>query len=138
MASMVEIPMPYSCHRRSLYITEDWSCVIAFLKCCSEYWGQALGDLTKPSPTPPSDGYVLYDIPEHIPIQPGRRQFLQGRLPGLPGFDRYMFHMELERGGAGMMAEVSGKGKRRGRFEFMMDGQGATFLEKWLKQGSTP
>ncbi|XP_059425938.1 complement C3-like [Carassius carassius] len=34
---MREIPMPYSCNRRSLYITEDRSCVSAFLRCCKEY-----------------------------------------------------------------------------------------------------
>uniref|UniRef100_A0A8C1JE12 Uncharacterized protein n=1 Tax=Cyprinus carpio TaxID=7962 RepID=A0A8C1JE12_CYPCA len=36
MDGMREIPMPYSCYRRSLYITEDWSCVLAFLRCLRE------------------------------------------------------------------------------------------------------
>ncbi|XP_053085324.1 complement component c3b, tandem duplicate 2 [Pangasianodon hypophthalmus] len=48
---MREIPMPYSCHRRSLYITEDWSCVMAFLQCCSKYRGEVLGIITPPPPT---------------------------------------------------------------------------------------
>ncbi|KAF4097808.1 hypothetical protein G5714_021816 [Onychostoma macrolepis] len=48
---MREIPMPYSCYRRSFYITEDWSCVLAFLRCCAEYRGEELGDVTRPPPT---------------------------------------------------------------------------------------
>ncbi|XP_059399391.1 ophiophagus venom factor-like [Carassius carassius] len=50
---MREIPMPYSCYRRSLYITEDWSCVLAFLRCCAEYRGEELGVVTRPPPTTP-------------------------------------------------------------------------------------
>ncbi|KAL0159936.1 hypothetical protein M9458_043661, partial [Cirrhinus mrigala] len=48
---MREIPMPYSCYRRSLYITEDWSCVLAFLRCCAEYRGEELGVVTRPTTT---------------------------------------------------------------------------------------
>uniref|UniRef100_A0A8C2FS32 Complement component c3b, tandem duplicate 2 n=1 Tax=Cyprinus carpio TaxID=7962 RepID=A0A8C2FS32_CYPCA len=48
---MREIPMPYSCYRRSLYITEDWTCVLAFLRCCAEYRGEELGVVTRPPPT---------------------------------------------------------------------------------------
>ncbi|XP_048037426.1 complement C3-like [Megalobrama amblycephala] len=48
---MREIPMPYSCYRRSLYITEDWSCVLAFLRCCAEYRGEELGVITRPPTT---------------------------------------------------------------------------------------
>lgn len=43
--------MPYSCYRRSLYITEDWSCVLAFLRCCAEYRGEELGVVTRPPTT---------------------------------------------------------------------------------------
>lgn len=43
--------MPYSCYRRSLYITEDWSCVLAFLRCCAEYRGEELGVITRPPTT---------------------------------------------------------------------------------------
>lgn len=50
---MREIPMPYSCRRRALYITENWSCVIAFLQCCSKYRGEELGIITPPEPTTP-------------------------------------------------------------------------------------
>ncbi|XP_016427581.1 complement C3-like [Sinocyclocheilus rhinocerous] len=48
---MREIPMPYSCYRRSLYITEDWSCVLAFLRCCAEYRGEELCVVTRPPTT---------------------------------------------------------------------------------------
>ncbi|XP_056125689.1 complement component c3b, tandem duplicate 2 isoform X1 [Rhinichthys klamathensis goyatoka] len=48
---MREIPMPYSCYRRSLYITEDWSCVLAFLHCCAQYRGEELGVVTRPPTT---------------------------------------------------------------------------------------
>ncbi|XP_048016621.1 LOW QUALITY PROTEIN: complement C3-like [Megalobrama amblycephala] len=37
---MREIPMHYSCLHRSLYITEDWCCMLAFLRCCVEYRGE--------------------------------------------------------------------------------------------------
>ncbi|KAM7010114.1 complement C3-like [Tautogolabrus adspersus] len=35
-----EIPMPYSCMRRSLYITEGWECIRAFRYCCATYRNQ--------------------------------------------------------------------------------------------------
>ncbi|XP_062845847.1 complement C3-like [Trichomycterus rosablanca] len=50
---MREIPMPYSCRRRALYITEPWSCVLAFLQCCAHYRGEVLGVVTPPPPTTP-------------------------------------------------------------------------------------
>uniref|UniRef100_A0A8C5DA84 Complement component c3b, tandem duplicate 2 n=1 Tax=Gouania willdenowi TaxID=441366 RepID=A0A8C5DA84_GOUWI len=34
------IPMPYSCTRRSLYITEGAECILAFRYCCAHYRGQ--------------------------------------------------------------------------------------------------
>uniref|UniRef100_H3CLD7 Complement component c3b, tandem duplicate 2 n=1 Tax=Tetraodon nigroviridis TaxID=99883 RepID=H3CLD7_TETNG len=34
-----DIPMPYSCTRRSLYITEGWDCIRAFRHCCASYRG---------------------------------------------------------------------------------------------------
>lgn len=59
--------MPYSCYRRSLYITEDWSCVLAFLRCCAEYRGEELGVITRPPTTtipptttpPPTTHFIL-------------------------------------------------------------------------------
>ncbi|KAI5088907.1 hypothetical protein C0J45_21479 [Silurus meridionalis] len=50
---MRDIPMAYSCRRRALYIGEEWSCVIAFLMCCSKYRGEELGVVTPPPPTTP-------------------------------------------------------------------------------------
>ncbi|ROL49878.1 Venom factor [Anabarilius grahami] len=43
VGGMKEIPMPYSCLRRSLYITEGLCCALAFLHCCAEYRGEDLG-----------------------------------------------------------------------------------------------
>ncbi|XP_067272243.1 complement C3-like [Pseudorasbora parva] len=66
---MREIPMSYSCYRRSLYITEDWSCVLAFLRCCAEYKGEELGVITRPptttippttTPPPTTTEFMLY------------------------------------------------------------------------------
>ncbi|XP_029706634.1 complement C3-like [Takifugu rubripes] len=34
------IPMPYSCTRRSFYITEGWECIRAFRYCCATYRNQ--------------------------------------------------------------------------------------------------
>ncbi|XP_053275525.1 complement C3 [Pleuronectes platessa] len=47
-----EIPMPYSCTRRSLYITEGWECIRAFRYCCATYRDQ-LFDTEVPT-TPPT------------------------------------------------------------------------------------
>ncbi|KAL7831473.1 hypothetical protein SRHO_G00309760 [Serrasalmus rhombeus] len=84
MAGMREIPMPYSCHRRSLYITENWSCVIAFLECCSQYWGQELGVITPPPPTtaePPPTHHFPRTLEEREMVlsQPNLRVFHAGK-----------------------------------------------------------
>nr|XP_019959614.1 PREDICTED: complement C3-like [Paralichthys olivaceus] len=47
-----EIPMPYSCTRRSLYITEGWECIRAFRYCCATYRDQ-LFDTEVPTTPPP-------------------------------------------------------------------------------------
>uniref|UniRef100_UPI003AAB8061 venom factor-like n=1 Tax=Centroberyx gerrardi TaxID=166262 RepID=UPI003AAB8061 len=47
-----EIPMPYSCTRRSLYITEGWECIQAFRHCCAHYRDQEL-DTRRPTTPPP-------------------------------------------------------------------------------------
>ncbi|KAM4611258.1 venom factor-like [Polymixia lowei] len=47
-----EIPMPYSCTRRSLYITEDWECIRAFRYCCAHYRDQVF-DTRRPTTAPP-------------------------------------------------------------------------------------
>ncbi len=61
--------MPYSCYRRSLYITEDWSCVLAFLRCCAEYRGEELGVVTRPpTTTPPTTTPPSTTTPLHTSI----------------------------------------------------------------------
>uniref|UniRef100_A0A3B3DU03 Complement component c3b, tandem duplicate 1 n=1 Tax=Oryzias melastigma TaxID=30732 RepID=A0A3B3DU03_ORYME len=47
-----EIPMPYSCTRRSLYITEGWECMRAFRYCCSTYRGQEFNTEIPTTPPP--------------------------------------------------------------------------------------
>lgn len=51
-----EVPMPYSCTRRSLYITEGWECMRAFRYCCATYRNQEFNTeipTTPPPTTPP-------------------------------------------------------------------------------------
>ncbi|XP_068460339.1 complement C3-like [Clinocottus analis] len=49
-----EIPMPYSCTRRSLYITEGWECIRAFRYCCATFRNQAF-DAEPPTKPPLMD-----------------------------------------------------------------------------------
>ncbi|KAJ4944610.1 hypothetical protein JOQ06_013153 [Pogonophryne albipinna] len=49
-----EIPMPYSCTRRSLYITEGWECMKAFRYCCATYRDQELASANVDHPLPDS------------------------------------------------------------------------------------
>ncbi|XP_058238339.1 complement C3-like isoform X2 [Hemibagrus wyckioides] len=96
---MRAIPMPYSCRRRALYITENWSCVMAFLECCSKYRGEELGVVTPPPPTteptfPMEDlqyGYIDLDQRHHIEYAVSGRIAVPGVVgpvgvvPGLGG-----------------------------------------------------
>ncbi|KAF1394639.1 hypothetical protein PFLUV_G00003160 [Perca fluviatilis] len=95
------IPMPYSCTRRSLYITEGWECMKAFRYCCATYRDQEFNTQipTTPPPfttTPPTTSppplptffhhFVEMERREWIPLS--RESFHLGRergLPGLPG-----------------------------------------------------
>uniref|UniRef100_A0A4W6EED3 Complement component c3b, tandem duplicate 2 n=1 Tax=Lates calcarifer TaxID=8187 RepID=A0A4W6EED3_LATCA len=47
------IPMPYSCTQRSLYVTEGWECVRAFRYCCATYRGQVFDDDFPTTAAPP-------------------------------------------------------------------------------------
>lgn len=47
-----EIPMPYSCTRRSLYITEGWECIRAFRYCCAIYRNQEFETSIPTTPLP--------------------------------------------------------------------------------------
>ncbi|XP_060943930.1 complement C3-like [Limanda limanda] len=67
-----EIPMPYSCTRRSLYITEGWECIRAFRHCCATYRDQLFDTevpttppptTTTPPPTTPSPTELLFRFP---------------------------------------------------------------------------
>ncbi|XP_068177027.1 complement C3-like [Antennarius striatus] len=76
-----DIPMPYSCTRRSFYITEGWACIRAFRYCCSSYRDQefnteiptTLPPTTTPAPTTTAQIRVL------VPIQPFGRPNLSTR-----------------------------------------------------------
>ncbi|XP_040003011.1 complement C3-like isoform X3 [Xiphias gladius] len=92
-----EIPMPYSCTRRSLYITEGWECIQAFRYCCATYRDQVFDTEipTTPPPTttvPPTRSPLVFHraiAREKIPLS--RRTFTRGStatssfMPGLPG-----------------------------------------------------
>ncbi|XP_076583711.1 venom factor-like [Chaetodon auriga] len=47
-----EILMPYSCTRRSFYITEGWECIRAFRYCCATYRNQVFDTEIPTSPPP--------------------------------------------------------------------------------------
>ncbi|KAM9363777.1 venom factor-like [Symphorus nematophorus] len=47
-----EIRMPYSCTRRSLYITEGWECMRAFRYCCATYRNQEFNTEIPTTPPP--------------------------------------------------------------------------------------
>ncbi|MEQ2243779.1 hypothetical protein ILYODFUR_010358, partial [Ilyodon furcidens] len=47
-----DIPMPYSCTRRSLYITEGPECILAFRYCCATYRDQVFNTEIPTTPPP--------------------------------------------------------------------------------------
>ncbi|XP_067441549.1 complement C3-like [Thunnus thynnus] len=63
-----EIPMPYSCTRRSLYITEGWECIRAFRYCCATYRDQVFDTEipTTPQPTTPQPTTTLPPRPTYL------------------------------------------------------------------------
>ncbi|RXN35011.1 complement C3-like protein [Labeo rohita] len=71
MDGMREIPMPHSCYRRSRYITEDQSCVSAFLRCCAKYRGEELGVVTRPPTTTPPP-IIVPPSRDDNSLRPGR------------------------------------------------------------------
>ncbi|KAK2817445.1 hypothetical protein Q5P01_025636 [Channa striata] len=77
-----EIPMPYSCTRRSLYITEGWECMRAFRYCCSTYRDQVFDTAVPTTPPPPTTAPPTTTVP---PVPTGRyfRQFQRYFRPSL-------------------------------------------------------
>lgn len=80
-----EIPMAYSCTRRSLYITEGWECIRAFRYCCASYRNQVFDTeipttpppLTTPAPptTRPPPTFPLRPPLGPVDMTPYRREF---------------------------------------------------------------
>ncbi|XP_028421447.1 complement C3 [Perca flavescens] len=91
------IPMPYSCTRRSLYITEGWECMKAFRYCCATYRNQEFNTQipTTPPPfttTPPTTSPPIYfhsfggvERTERIHLSRERFNWGERGLPGPPG-----------------------------------------------------
>ncbi|XP_034756642.1 complement C3-like isoform X2 [Etheostoma cragini] len=92
------IPMPYSCTRRSLYITEGWECMKAFRYCCATYRNQEFNTqipttpppfttappTTSPPPLPTSfHHFDRVEMMERIHLS--RDRFNWGSERGLPG-----------------------------------------------------
>ncbi|XP_033480279.2 complement C3-like [Epinephelus lanceolatus] len=93
-----EIPMPYSCTRRSLYITEGWECIRAFRYCCATYRNQEFNTEIPTTPPPFTTVAPTTSAPMILPSRPGfvdvaargklhlsREKFNWGRERGLPG-----------------------------------------------------
>ncbi|KAE8300564.1 A.superbus venom factor 1 [Larimichthys crocea] len=112
------IPMPYSCTRRSLYITEGWECMRAFRYCCATYRNEMFDTeipttpppMTTPLPTtsqPPRPTFPYFGrVALSEPLMPynrrntgvhrgwgNERMGLRG-LPGLPGPPEPEVHRE--------------------------------------------
>ncbi|XP_023670396.2 complement C3-like [Paramormyrops kingsleyae] len=83
---MREIPMDYSCARRSRYVTEGFECVQAFLHCCSQYRGEELDSHTsRPTITEPATGFA---ISRHVPfmqspVRTMARKFMLQSMPSV-------------------------------------------------------
>uniref|UniRef100_A0A667WKL1 Complement component c3b, tandem duplicate 1 n=1 Tax=Myripristis murdjan TaxID=586833 RepID=A0A667WKL1_9TELE len=77
-----EIPMPYSCTRRSLYITEGWECIRAFRYCCAHYRDQEFDTRRPTTPPPLTTPLPLTTTLPPVSIHPFMRP---PGLPGLPG-----------------------------------------------------
>ncbi|XP_056266283.1 complement C3-like isoform X2 [Pseudoliparis swirei] len=78
-----EIPMPYSCTRRSLYIAEGWECIKAFRYCCATFRNQAFD--TEIPTTPPrwsTAAPTTTSAPDNFPVYSFQRIFqTSARMP---------------------------------------------------------
>uniref|UniRef100_A0A8C6NJW6 Complement component c3b, tandem duplicate 2 n=1 Tax=Nothobranchius furzeri TaxID=105023 RepID=A0A8C6NJW6_NOTFU len=88
-----DIPMPYSCTRRSLYITEGPECLLAFRYCCATYRDQVFDTAipttpppmtTAPPTTTPPPTFSFH--PQQFVVRPGSPPVLEameGTVPNL-------------------------------------------------------
>uniref|UniRef100_A0A3Q2CWB6 Complement component c3b, tandem duplicate 2 n=1 Tax=Cyprinodon variegatus TaxID=28743 RepID=A0A3Q2CWB6_CYPVA len=88
-----DIPMPYSCTRRSLYITEGPECILAFRYCCATYRDQVFN--TEIPTTPPP----MTTPPPTTTSSPSYRLHHFHKLPRIPlgGRGKYSESKALER-----------------------------------------
>uniref|UniRef100_A0A3Q3L7G2 Complement component c3b, tandem duplicate 1 n=1 Tax=Mastacembelus armatus TaxID=205130 RepID=A0A3Q3L7G2_9TELE len=108
-----EIPMPYSCTRRSLYITEGWECIRAFRYCCATFRDQEFNTQipTTPPPwttTPPTTSpHPIKPAFDVLPGQPG-----QAGERGPPGPPEYFLLEEFRPPGQpGLVGERGESGR---------------------------
>ncbi|XP_068615919.1 complement C3-like, partial [Brachionichthys hirsutus] len=82
-----DIPMPYSCTRRSFYITEGWECIRAFRHCCSSYRDQEF-DTEIPTTLPPTTTTPTTTARPRpsFPIQPNRQMDVSARTFGVRAY----------------------------------------------------
>ncbi|XP_047221423.1 complement C3-like [Girardinichthys multiradiatus] len=66
-----DIPMPYSCTRRSLYITEGPECILAFRYCCATYRDQVFNTEIPTTPPPMTTAPPTTTLPPMPNVRPG-------------------------------------------------------------------
>ncbi|KAL1005735.1 hypothetical protein UPYG_G00063310 [Umbra pygmaea] len=96
------ILMPYSCTRRSLYITEGWDCMKAFRYCCSKYRGEEF-DTRLPPTTPPPTTPPPTTTPATAPLRVQPQRHFVSR----PRSGRIMMERTMSVASARMLEEAS-------------------------------
>uniref|UniRef100_A0A3P8SEG5 Complement component c3b, tandem duplicate 2 n=1 Tax=Amphiprion percula TaxID=161767 RepID=A0A3P8SEG5_AMPPE len=141
-----EIPMPYSCTRRSLYITEGWECIRAFRHCCATYRDQVFDTEI---PTTSSQPWTVSHTSRREKITLSRYNFDWGRTlgaipgqpgpPGLPGPELYMYtnvsKMAEEDILLGMEREAMEEEEEEEEWEYLDETEvylRSKFYESWL------
>uniref|UniRef100_A0A3Q1ASV7 Complement component c3b, tandem duplicate 2 n=2 Tax=Amphiprion ocellaris TaxID=80972 RepID=A0A3Q1ASV7_AMPOC len=151
-----EIPMPYSCTRRSLYITEGWECIRAFRYCCATYRDQVFDTeipttppTTTAAPTTSSQPWTVSHTSRREKITLSRYNFDWGRTlgaipgqpgpPGLPGPELYMYtnvnKMAEEDILLGMAREAMEEEEEEEEWEYLDETEvylRSKFYESWL------
>uniref|UniRef100_A0A3Q3AZ10 Complement component c3b, tandem duplicate 1 n=1 Tax=Kryptolebias marmoratus TaxID=37003 RepID=A0A3Q3AZ10_KRYMA len=154
-----DIPMPYSCTRRSLYITEGPECILAFRYCCANYRGQVYDTVipTTPPPmtttpqttVPPTVSYVFFlhvyvlnslTVPECAPTDWGSKLVLAPSA-GRTGLGMsYSNANKAEERQVGMSAHIHLEAEEEGQeeeeeWEYLDETQvylRSKFYESWL------